>query len=249
MPDTRSIIITGASSGLGAGMAREFAARGYSLGLCARRTERLEALCDELTKAHGVRVEVLALDVNDHPRVFEAFDEFHRRFGRIDRVIVNAGVGEGRRIGTGHFETNRQTAYTNFISALAQCEAAVGIFRKQNSGHLVLISSMSAMRGLPKHLTAYAASKAALTHLGEGIRAEMLATPIKVSVIHPGYIRTELNAGAKKLPFEVDERTGSRALASAIERERASACVPAWPWRLVGFLMRHLPLSLVIKLT
>ncbi|MFX9461808.1 SDR family NAD(P)-dependent oxidoreductase, partial [Acinetobacter baumannii] len=85
----------------------------------------------------------------------------------LDRIIVNAGIGDGRRIGKGHFEINRRTAETNFIAALAQCEAAVGIFRRQNAGHLVSISSMSALRGLPKHLTTYAASKAALAALTE----------------------------------------------------------------------------------
>ena len=86
---------------------------------------------------------------------------------------------------------------TNFISALAQCEAAVEIFRAQNSSHLVMISSMSAMRGMPKHLTAYGASKAGVAHLAEGIRAELIDTPIKVTTIFPGYIRTEINEGAK----------------------------------------------------
>ena len=172
----KSIVITGASSGLGAGMAREFAARGYDLGLCARRTERLEALRDELTQAHGGRVELRALDVNDHPRVFTVFREFQQRFGTLDRVIVNAGVGEGRRLGTGHFELNKRTAETNYVAALAQVEAAMEIFREQKRGHLVLISSMSAMRGLPRHLTNYAATKAALAHLGEGLRAELLGS-------------------------------------------------------------------------
>ena len=244
----KSILITGASSGLGAGMAREFAARGYDLGLCARRTERLENLRDELTAAHGVRVELLALDVNDHPRVFAVFREFQQRFGQLDRVIVNAGIGEGRRLGTGHFELNKRTAETNYIAALAQVEAAMEIFREQKRGHLVLISSMSAMRGLPKHLTNYAATKAGLAHLGEGLRAELLGSKIKVSTIYPGYVRTEINAGAKKLPFEVSEAVGSRALVNAIEREPATACVPGWPWTLVGFFMRHLPLSFVAKM-
>ncbi|MCY1276309.1 putative oxidoreductase [compost metagenome] len=248
MSTRKTILITGASSGLGAGMAREFAARGYDLALCARRTERLEALRDELAGRHGVRVELRALDVNDHDQVFAVFREFAALFGGLERVVVNAGIGEGRRIGTGHFETNKRTAETNFIAALAQCEAAVEIFRQQNAGHLVIISSMSAMRGLPKHLTTYAASKAAVAHLGEGIRAELLNTPIRVSTLFPGYIRTDLNAGAKHLPFAVDEDTGCRALARAIEREPGNACVPGWPWSLMGVLMRVLPLSWVNKL-
>lgn len=242
------ILITGASSGLGAGMAREFAALGYNLALCARRLDRLEVLRSELESQYGIQVGVKSLDVNNYEQVFEVFKGFAADFGKLDRIIVNAGVGEGRRIGKGNFEVNRKTAETNFISALAQCEAAVEIFRKQNFGHLVTMSLMSAMRGLPKHLSTYAASKAALAHLTEGIRAELIDTPIKVSTIFPGYIRTELNEGAKKLPFEVSEQEGSKALVKAIERQPVKAYVPDWPWRPLGFLMRTLPLRWVNKL-
>lgn len=198
MQQRKTVLITGASSGLGAGMAREFASRGYNLGLCARRTERLLELQEELVQAFGIRIEVRALDVNDHPQVFAVFEAFAESFGGLERIIVNAGVGEGRRIGTGHFEINRRTLETNFIAGLAQCEAAVAIFRRQNAGHLVAISSMSAKRGLPRHLTAYAASKAALAHLAEGIRADLLHTPIRITTLFPGYIRTELNARREK---------------------------------------------------
>lgn len=244
----KNILITGTSSGLGEWMARRFVAQGRNVALCARRTDRLLALKTELEQAHpGAIVLVKSLDVADAPSVFAVFRAFAAEMGSLDRIIVNAGVGEGRRIGTGHFDVNARTAHINFISALAQCEAAVEIFRKQGAGHLVTISSMSAMRGLPKHLTTYAASKAALAALTEGIRAELLGTRIKVSTIFPGYIRTELNAGAKKLPFEVDVQTGSTALVKAIEREPAKAYVPGWPWALVGVAMRLLPLSLVAR--
>lgn len=244
----KNILITGASSGLGEWMARGFAAKGRNLALCARRTDRLLALKEELENRHpGIAVLVKPLDVADSPKVFSVFREFAAELGSIDRVIVNAGVGEGRRIGTGNFDTNVRTAHINFIAALAQCEAAVEIFRKQGAGHLVTISSMSAMRGLPKHLTAYAASKAGLATLTEGIRAELLATPIKVSTIFPGYIRTELNAGAKRLPFEVDVQTGAGELVKAIEREPAKAFVPSWPWAAMGVFMRILPLQVVAR--
>lgn len=244
----KNILITGASSGIGAGMAREFAARGHNLALCARRIERLNELQKELTQKYDVKVSVRVLDVNDYAQVFEVFEAFAVEFGQLDRIIVNAGVGNGRRIGSGHFEINRQTAETNFIAGLAQCEAAVAIFRRQNAGHLVTISSISALRGLPRHLSTYAASKAAISALTEGIRAELLSTPIKVSTILPGYIRTELNAGAKKLPFEVSEEVGSKALVHAINREPSVACVPGWPWTIIGMLLKYAPLSWVIKI-
>jgi short-subunit dehydrogenase len=242
------ILITGASSGIGAGMAREFAKQGYHLAICARRVERLEQLKHELERDYGIQVITQSLDVNQYEQVFEVFRDVQQQFGRLDRIIVNAGVGEGRRIGKGHFELNRATVETNFISALAQCEAAVEIFRAQNAGHLVVISSMSAMRGMPKHLTAYGASKAGIAHLAEGIRAELIDTPIQVSTIFPGYIRTEINAGAKKLPFEIDVDTGSRLLAEAIEKAPVKAYIPKWPWQPLGLAMKVLPLKWVNKL-
>lgn len=247
----KTVVITGASSGIGAGMARTFAKLGYNLAICARRTDRLQALKTEiLAENPAIRVELASLDVSEYDAVFTTFKAFQQQFDSIDRIIVNAGVGEGRRVGTGRFHINQRTAEINFISALAQCEAAMEIFRGQNSGHLVVISSMSAMRGMPKHLTVYAASKAGLAHLAEGIRAEMLADnlPIKVTTIYPGYIRTEINEGAPKLPFEVDEATGSNALVAAIESGVDEACVPTLPWLVLGKAMKHLPLHLVNKL-
>ena len=245
---TKTILITGASSGIGAGMAREFAQMGYNLAICARRLERLETLKQELEQQYGIRVIAKSLDVTNYDQVFQVFREFKQDFGQLDRIIVNAGVGEGRRIGKGNFAINKATVETNFISALAQCEAAVEIFREQNSGHLVMISSMSAIRGMPKHLTAYGASKAAVAHLAEGIRAELIDTPIQVTTIFPGYIRTEINEGAKPLPFEVDEKTGSRLLAAEIEKAPVKAYVPKWPWLPLGLAMKILPLKLVNKL-
>ena len=248
----KTVLITGASSGLGEGMARLFASLGYNLAICARRTDRLEHLKSEMMdKYPDIRVEYQALDVSDYDTVFQVFDAFADDFGSIERVVVNAGIGDSRRIGKGHFETNRRTADVNFVAALAQCEAAMNIFRAQNNGHLVVISSMSAMRGLPRHLTTYGASKAGLAHLAEGIRADMLLTnlPIKVSTIYPGYIRTEINEGSKPLPFEVDTDTGTKAIVAAIEAGVDEACVPSLPWSMVSHAMKHLPLQVMNKLS
>lgn len=245
----KNILITGASSGLGAGMAREFAAQGRDLALCARRVERLEELKAELLKINpAIRVSILPLDVNDYDSVFKVFHAFAEEFGGLDRIIVNAGIGKGKPVGTGYFWANRQTAETNFVAALAQCEAAVEIFRKQGHGHLVMISSMSAMRGMPGNITTYAATKAGVAALTEGIRADLRNTKIKVTTLYPGYIRSEINEKVKKVPFIVDTVTGCRALVRAIEKEKTEACVPAWPWTLMGLAMRNLPLNVVAKL-
>jgi short-subunit dehydrogenase len=246
-------LITGASSGLGAEMARQLAARGDDLALCARRTERLEELAGEIITAHPERiVSVAALDVTDDDAVFGVFRSFRDEFGTLDRVIVNAGIGKGAPIGTGRHDANRATAMTNFVAALTQCEAAMEVFRDQRYGHLVMISSMSAFRGMPKAMTTYAATKAGVAALAEGIRHELQARPdldIDVSVVYPGYIRSEMNEQVKNTPFMVDTEAGVAAMVAAIEKRTAHARVPAWPWRPMGTAMRHLPLPLVRRLT
>ncbi|MGH7439188.1 MAG: SDR family oxidoreductase [Polyangiaceae bacterium] len=242
----QTVLITGASSGLGEELARLYAAQGRHLALCARRTERLLSLQAELGARFGTRVEVRELDVTNHQAVFDVFDDFARVLGRIDRFVVNAGVNGGHAVGTGQFEPNLRLVETNFVAGLAQCEAAVRILRKQGEGHLAVVSSMSAMRGLPSHMTVYAATKAGIAHLAEGIRADLAGTPIAVSTIFPGYIRTEINAHKGRLPFEVDQVTGAKALFRAIESEKATAWVPAWPWTIVGRVMRVVPARFLV---
>jgi short-subunit dehydrogenase len=245
----KRVLITGASSGLGAEMARQFAAKGHDLALCARRLERLEELRADILAKHPERtVLVRQLDVDDHDAVFAVFDDLSTELDGIDRIIVNAGIGKGAQIGTGRFDANRQTAMTNFVSALAQCEAGMQIFRKAGAGHLVVISSMGALRGLPRALTTYAASKAGLAALAEGIRADVLGSPIAVSTIYPGYIASEMNDHvAQKAPMMADTSSGVRAIVRAIEREPARAMVPTWPWVPLSFVLRHAPLRVIRK--
>jgi len=246
----KNILITGASAGLGEQMARDFAARGRNLALCARRLDRLEELREELLAAHpGITIAVRQLDVTDHARVFEVFDAFHAELGGLDRIIVNAGGGKGRPVGTDGFAANLESARTNFVAALTQCEAAVRIFRDQRHGHLVVISSMSAMRGLPRSMTTYAATKAGVAALAEGIRADLFGTGVKVTTVYPGYIVSEANPVTRPKPMMVPTEQGVRAMVRAIERERPKAQVPAWPWVPIGFLMRHAPLRAVARLS
>ena len=242
---SRTILITGASSGLGAEMARQFADLGYDLALCARRQERLDELKAEIVAAHPTRrVELRTLDVNDHDQVFEVFHAFHADFGHLDRIVVNAGLGKGAPVGTGKFYANKETAQTNFVGALAQTEAAVEIFRKQNAGHFVMVSSVSAVRGMPRNITTYAATKAGVANLAEGVRAELMGTPIKVTVLYPGYIESEMSVRSAKTPLMVSTEDGVRSMVSAIEKEKASARVPQWPWVPLGAALKILPLPI-----
>jgi short-subunit dehydrogenase len=234
-------------------MARQFAAKGHDLALAARRLDRLEELRSEILASHpATRVAIRELDVTDDDAVFEVVHAFAEDFGTLDRVIINAGLGKGARLGTGKYYANRQTAMTNFVAAIAQAEAAMEVFRAQKRGHLVFISSVSALRGLPKSLTVYAATKAGVANLAEGLRSEMQASPdldIVVSTIYPGFIRSEMNESVESALFMVDTETGVRAMVDAIEDQKADARVPTWPWWPLGTVLRYAPLGVIRKFT
>ena len=250
-PVRQRIFITGASAGLGEGMARRFAAMGRDLALVARRGDRLEELRKELLAAHpGIRVETAPLDVDDHEAVARVVPELAGRLGGIDRFVANAGLGKGTPVGSGRPGPNRRVLVTNVLGTHASCEAAVDLFRAQGAGHLVVISSVAGVRGMGGTRTAYATSKAADAILAEGIRAELLrdraTRRIAVTTVHPGFIATDINVG-RRGPFTVDLDTGVGALVAAIEREPVRAYVPEWPWRAIAALMRVVPLPVMAK--
>ena len=239
-------LITGASSGLGAEMARQFAALGHDLVLGARRVERMESLREEILAQHpGRRIEVAALDVLDD----QAVTDFFAAHGPFDRVIVNAGVGSGEPVGTGHPERSRRVAMTNFVAALAQIEAGMQQFRTQGHGHLVVISSFAALRGMRGSPAVYAATKRGLAHLAEGLRSELIGAPVDVTVVYPGYIRSEMTEGHTNAPFTVETEPGVRAIVAGIEKRRASVYAPTFPWAPLSVVMRVLPLPVVSRLT
>lgn len=223
-------------------MARAFAAKGRDLALCARRIDRLEELQRELLERHpGIKVAVAALDVNDHEQVPKVFNELSDELGGIDRVIVNAGIGKGAPLGSGKLWANKATIETNLVAALVQIETAIEMFNASGGGHLVLISSVLGNKGVPGVKAAYAASKAGVSSLGESLRAEYLNGPIKVTVLEPGYIESEMTAKSASTLLMVDNETGVKAMVDAMERETGRAAVPWWPWGPLVALMRILP--------
>jgi short-subunit dehydrogenase len=238
----QKILITGASSGLGAGMARVFAARGRDLALCARRTDRLGELKRELTQQHGgITVAVAELDVNDHEQVPKVFGALSDELGGVDRIIVNAGIGKGAPLGSGKLCANKATIETNLVAALVQIETAIEMFHKSGGGHLVLVSSVLAHKGVPGVKAAYAASKAGISSLGESLRAEYATGPITVTVLEPGYIESEMTAKTATTMLMVDNETGTEAMVNAIEREPRRAAVPWWPWAPLVQVLKVLP--------
>lgn len=243
------ILITGASSGLGAQMARVWAADGRDLALCARRRDELEALRDELSAAHPeIRVEVYQLDVNDPGAVDFVFAVAAKDLGGLDRVVANAGIGKGAPIGTGYGWANRATLQTNAVGTLNQAENAIELFRAANAGHFVLISSVAALRGMGGARSSYASSKAAVSALAEGLRSELHRTPISVSAVHPGYINTAINRRDVKKKWAMELEPGTELLVGAIEAELPESYVPWTPWGLLAKPLQLMPLSLFRRL-
>lgn len=238
-----SYFISGASSGLGAEMARQLARRGDSVALAARRTGRLEDLAGQIS-GHGGDITVHSLDVTDPAAVESIIREADDLHGGLDVVVVNAGRGGGARVGTGRFEENQAVLDTNLRGALAQAETAMEIFRRRGRGHLVLVSSLAAARGLPGSAAIYSASKVALASLGQSLRTELAVSQVDVTTLRPGYIRTELNQGARS-PYMTGLERGVEAMIGAMDSRAGDVVVPAWPWRPLGWLFRLAPTRLI----
>ncbi|MBB5204045.1 hypothetical protein HNQ51_001338 [Inhella inkyongensis] len=244
-----SILITGASAGIGSQLAREFAARGYALALTARRLDALQALRAELQARHpGLRVEVRALDVCDVEQVAAVMQDLDQALGGLDVVVANAGIAPVARVGAGELAAQLQTLRTNVEGAVATVDAAVALMKPRGRGQVVGISSVAAFSALPK-LGAYCASKAALSSYMECLRRELRGTGLSVTVLHPGFIDTDLNRKAKSRPFLVSLEQGGAIAARLIERRVADATVPSQPWGAIRALQRLLPRALLRRLS
>jgi short-subunit dehydrogenase len=164
---------------------------------------------------------------------------------------INAGLGKGSRLGSGRFDANRDTAVTNFVGGVAQCEAAMRVLYRQRRGQLVVMGSVVAARGMAGPMNVYAASKTALIRLAEGVRSDVQGKglPIKVTILRPGYIDSEMQSRTgRRRRLLVDTERGCRALIEAIEREAKDVCVPRWPWSLFSVGLRYLPMSVVRRI-
>ncbi|MDI1301594.1 MAG: SDR family NAD(P)-dependent oxidoreductase [bacterium] len=243
----QTALIVGASRGIGASLARELATRGYQLGLLARNQEQLHALAAELRQQFGVRVETAALDVCAGDTVAPVLENIMQRFERTDVVIANAGVLGWRRAGDGNVAEDRRIIETNLMGAIAVIDAAVAQFKRQKGGHVVGISSIAAYRGIPGS-AAYSASKAALTNYLDALRMELSGKNITVTVVHPGFVKTDIAPGMEKYPFLAEPAKVAREIADGIARKKNNIIVPRFPWSLILPAMRMMPDSIMKKI-
>lgn len=240
----RAVLITGASAGIGAALAMEFARRGCALAIAARRGERLAAMEPALRAAGAPEVLCLQLDVGDADAIAPAVRLAAERLGRLDLVIANAGVAHVTPAGKDRLAQVRETLGVNLVGAIATLEAALPILRAQGGGQLVGITSVAGVRGLPG-FGAYSASKAGLHRYLQSVRAELRGTGIVVTELAPGFIDTDINRGFGARPFVIPVEKGGAIMARMIERRVRHRWVPVWPWSVMVQLMRVLPDALL----
>jgi NADP-dependent 3-hydroxy acid dehydrogenase YdfG len=186
MTDSKVLLITGASSGIGAATARHAVDAGWRVALAARSEDKLAELAKELggdDTATAIRCDVTSWD--DQQAAVKAAIE---RFGRLDAFLANAGFGAARGFQEEDVDHWKAMIDTNVYGAALSIRAALAPFREQGHGHMLLMGSVAGRRALPGSL--YSATKWAVTAMGESLRAEVADTAIKTTVIEPGMVDT-----------------------------------------------------------
>ena len=229
----KTLFITGASSGIGEGLALALAKEGAILGLLARREDRLLDLAERCEKAGGI-ARALPADVTDPSAVEDAFQKFIHEFETIDILIANAGIGgNNESTRTYHPSSVRKVIDVNLNGAINAVYAALPRMLEQGHGQLVAISSLAGFRGLPKS-AAYSASKAGMTTFFESVRLDVKHKGIDVTIIQPGFIKTPLTAGRhNRMPFLMELDDAIPMFIKAIEKKKKFA---AFPWQLAAIV-------------
>ena len=235
------VLISGASSGIGAELARELGRRGAKLGLIARRTERLQELADELEDVTEVAWQ--AADVCDDDGLSAALDGLAEALGGVDVIVANAGYGHPEPPHRFQAGDSIRMYDTNVLGMLRMIDWALPRFLAQGSGHIVGVASMASYLGLA-NMASYCGTKAAMRVHLQGLRVGLAAYGIAVTTICPGFVDSELTAKHQTpMPFFWPTDRAVRLIADAIEKRRGEVAFP-WQMRLLlGFFSRCLPTS------
>ncbi len=231
-PRYRNAFITGGSGGIGEALAVELGRRGTAVAIAARRKEELERVAARVREAGGTAT-VVELDVRDPAAIGRALGALEQSYDGLDLVVANAGIGYPTPAATADWKGIQAILDVNVIGAIATVAFAAPAMAKRKRGHLVGISSIASFRGMPQN-AAYSASKAALATYLESMRIDLRRQGVRVTSVHPGYIRTPMTAKNKHpMPFLMDADVAARKILRAIDRGRA---VYAFPWPMVAAL-------------
>jgi NADP-dependent 3-hydroxy acid dehydrogenase YdfG len=235
----RTVLVTGASSGIGEALAIEYGSRGAHVALLARREDELARVA-AVVEARGGRATTIAVDVSDPDAVFAAVKRAESALGSLDMVIANAGVGSSGHASRLQWADVARTVDVNVRGAMATLVAAIPIMLAQQHGHLVGVTSLAGKRALPES-GAYSASKAALSTFLETLRIDLAPAGIRVTDVQPGFVATPINAHTKHsmpLLWQVDK--AARVIADRLARAPRVVSFP-WPLVLVTSFFRGFP--------
>ncbi|MBT3358746.1 MAG: SDR family NAD(P)-dependent oxidoreductase [Rhodospirillales bacterium] len=236
----QSILITGASSGIGAALAKEYAQPGVFLALTGRNAERLQAVgreCESL----GAQVTLKTLDICERETVeswIGEIDDAHP----IDLLVANAGISSGTARADEKFDKVREIFAVNVDGVLNTVLPAIPRMQARRAGQIAIMSSVAGFRGLPG-TSAYAAGKAAVKSWGEGLRGQLWANGIRVSVICPGYVVSAMtDTNQYPMPLIMPADKAARIIRRGLERNKSRIAFP-WPMHFLVWLMQVLPIS------
>lgn len=231
------VVITGASSGIGAALARRYAREGAVLGLIARRASALRELAGELS----VRCETYPLDVRDAAALAQAGRDFVARHGCPDIVIANAGISLGTLTECAEdIPAFQEVLDVNVMGMVKVFQPFAGCMREAGRGTLVGIASVAGYRGLPGG-AAYSASKAAAISYLEALRVELAASGVKVITICPGYVATPMTEqNPYSMPFLMSADDAAAKIASLVARGKRFAVIP-WQMAIIARVLHVLP--------
>ncbi len=235
----RNVLITGASSGIGRALALNWVGRGARVWAAARRIGNLE----ELARESGGLVTPVELDVSNPGDVVKTLLRLDEEIGGFDLVIANAGVADPTPAQTATWEDVSKVIDVNVIGAAATITALIPRMVERGRGHVVGISSIASYAGLGAY-SAYCGSKAFVSKFLESLRVDLHGTPVKVTCIEPGFVKSEMQArleGRAPMPFVVETDAAAEIICRAIvsgARTRSFPFAHTLPARLMAFVPR-----------
>ncbi|MEJ0094362.1 MAG: SDR family NAD(P)-dependent oxidoreductase [Methylocella sp.] len=240
----RSVLITGASSGIGRALALAYAGPGVTLALIGRNSERLEAV-GAAARARGAEVDIGLLDVRDQDAMAQWIGASDAR-RRFDLCIANAGITTG--LAPGEISEDPQAVRailsSNLIGVLNTVEPLIGPMCSRKTGQLAFIGSIAGLRGLP-YSPAYCATKAAVHAYAESLRGRLESQGVCVSLVIAGFVKTPLNDSIHAVkPLEISDSRAAAIIRSGLDRRKAVIAFP-WPLYFLARLARILPVRLV----
>jgi len=235
----KNIFITGASSGIGEYVAYEYAKQGATIGLAARRKERLQNVAVKCKELGGKPI-IYETDVSNRSATKKVIDYFISKSGGIDIIIANAGISGKVELGSGNSAEINRMLSTNILGVTNTVIPALPTMLKQKSGQVVILSSIAGFRGLPGR-SGYSASKAAVRFMANSWRSSFAKDGISFTTICPGFIDTDMtNKHKYQMPFLMGVDVFAKKMVNAITKKKKTYIVP-WQWRFVIPLIKIVP--------